>query len=161
VELQKKSIQNEALYIINISVLGFRFGLGAEQRAGFIDFQIQKQPSRRIPKQQGFHSERNGYQGTRDFGFWRSNQPHSAVFSEYEQIKGFKKLKAIKVLKIKGNIFKKFLLNKLFDTRVWESENGYKDMVIEFDGCAYIIMHIGGFYKEKELAKHIKITSLQ
>lgn len=82
-------------------------------------------------------------------------------FSEYEQIKGFKKLKATKVMKIKGNLFKKFLLNKLLDIRVWESENGYKDMVIEFDGCVYIIMHIGGFYKEKELAKHIKITSLQ
>ncbi|MBQ5872256.1 MAG: hypothetical protein IIW69_07625, partial [Bacteroidaceae bacterium] len=74
---------------------------------------------------------------------------------------GFKKLKATKVMKIKGNLFKKILLNKLLDIRVWESENGYKDVVIEFDGCAYIIMHIGGFYKEKELAKHIKITSLQ
>ena len=82
-------------------------------------------------------------------------------FSEYEQIKGFKKLKGTKTLKIKGNLFRKFLLNKLFDIRVWESENGYKDMVIEFDGCAYIIMHIGGFYKEKELAQHIKITSIQ
>ena len=64
-------------------------------------------------------------------------------------------------MKIKGNLFKKFLLNKLLDIRVWESENGYKDVVIEFDGCAYIIMHIGGFNKEKELAKYIKITSLQ
>ena len=96
---------------------------------------------------------------TLDFG--EATSLIQPFFSEYEQIKGFKKLKATKVLKIKGNLFKKFLLNKLFDIRVWESENGYKDMVIEFDGCTYIIMHIGGFYKEKELAQHIKITSLQ
>lgn len=96
---------------------------------------------------------------TLDFG--EATSLIQPFFSEYEQIKGFKKLKVTKVLKIKGNLFKKFLLNKLFDIRVWESENGYKDMVIEFDGCASIIMHIGGFYKEKELAKHIKITSLQ
>ena len=96
---------------------------------------------------------------TLDFG--EATSLIQPFFSEYEQIKGFKKLKATKVLKIKENLFKKFLLNKLFDIRVWESENGYQDMVIEFDGCTYIIMHIGGFYKEKELAKHIKITSLQ
>ena len=96
---------------------------------------------------------------TLDFG--EATSLIQPFFSEYEQIKGFKKLKATKAMKIKGNLFKKFLLNKLFDIRVWESENGYKDMVIEFDGCAYIIMHIGGLYKEKELAQLIKITSLR
>ena len=96
---------------------------------------------------------------TLDFG--EATSLIQPFFSEYEQIKGFKKLNATKVLKIKGNLFKKFLLNKLFDIRVWESEDGYKDMVIEFDGCAYIIMHIGGLYKEKELAQLIKITSLR
>lgn len=79
-------------------------------------------------------------------------------FSEYEQIKGFKKLKATKVLNVKGNIMMKCFLNKSMDIRFWESENGYKDMVIEFDGCTYLIMHIGGFFKEKEIAKHISIT---
>lgn len=79
-------------------------------------------------------------------------------FSEYEQIKGFKKLKATKVLNIKGNILMKLFLNKSMDIRLFESENGYKDMVIEFDGCTYLIMHIGGFFKEKDIAQHISIT---
>lgn len=93
---------------------------------------------------------------TLDFG--EATSLIQPFFSEYEQIKGFKKRKATKVLKVKGNLFTKFLLNKSFDIRVWESENGYKDMVIEFDGCAYVIMHIGGFFKEKDIAKYISIT---
>lgn len=53
---------------------------------------------------------------TLDFG--EATSLIQPFFSEYEQIKGFKKLKATKIMKIKGNLYKKFLLNKLFDTRV-------------------------------------------
>lgn len=78
--------------------------------------------------------------------------------SEYEHVKGFKKTKATKMLNVKGNMLMKYFLNKSTEVRLFESENGYKDMVIEFDGCAYVIMHIGGFFKEKDIAKYISIT---
>ena len=72
---------------------------------------------------------------------------------EYEQIKNFKKMKASKVIKIKGNLLMKMAMNQAFTVRLWEDENGYKDTVIEFDGCRYAVIHLGGFYKEDEIAK--------
>lgn len=77
---------------------------------------------------------------------------------EYKQIKGFKKLKPSKVLDITGNFFMKMALNKAIAIRLWEDENGYKDAVIEFDGCIYILIHLGGFFKEEEIAKYIGIS---
>ena len=74
---------------------------------------------------------------------------------EYEQIKNFKKLKASKVIKIKGNLLMKMAMNQAFTVRIWENENGYKDTVIEFDGCRYAVIHLGGFYKKDEIAKYI------
>ena len=73
---------------------------------------------------------------------------------EYEQIKNFKKHKPSKVIKIKGNFLMKMALNQAFTVRLWEDENGYKDTVIEFDGCRYAVIHLGGFYKEEEIKKY-------
>lgn len=77
---------------------------------------------------------------------------------EYKQIKGSKKLKPSKVLSIDGNFFMKMALNKAIAIRLWEDENGYKDAIIEFDGCKYLVIHLGGFYKVEEIAKYIGIT---
>ena len=77
---------------------------------------------------------------------------------EYEQIKNFKKLKASKVIKIKGNLLMKMAMNQAFTVRIWEDENGYKDTVIEFDGCRYAVIHLGGFYKEDEIRKYINVN---
>lgn len=77
---------------------------------------------------------------------------------EYEQIKNFKKLKASKVIKIKGNLLMKMAMNQAFTVRLWEDENGYKDTVIEFDGCRYAVIHLGGFYKEDEIRKYINVN---
>lgn len=76
---------------------------------------------------------------------------------EYEQIKNFKKMKASKVIKIKGNLLMKMAMNQAFTVRIWEDENGYKDTVIEFDGCRYAVIHLGGFYKKDEIAKYIRV----
>ena len=76
---------------------------------------------------------------------------------EYEQIKNFKKLKASKVIKIKGNLLMKMAMNQAFTVRLWENKNGYKDTVIEFDGCRYAVIHLGGFYKKDEIAKYIRV----
>ena len=80
---------------------------------------------------------------------------------EYEQIKNFKKMKASKVIKIKGNFLMKMAMNQAFTVRLWENENGYKDTVIEFDGCRYAVIHLGGFYKKDEIAKYIRVNELQ
>ena len=80
---------------------------------------------------------------------------------EYEQIKNFKKLKPSKVLKIKGNFIMKMAMNQAITVRLWEDENGYKDTVIEFDGCRYAVIHLGGFYKEEEIKKYIGIDKHQ
>ena len=80
---------------------------------------------------------------------------------EYEQIKNFKKIKASKVIKIKGNFLMKMAMNQAFTVRLWEDENGYKDTVIEFDGCRYAVIHLGGFYKKDEIAKYIRVNELQ
>ena len=80
---------------------------------------------------------------------------------EYEQIKNFKKLKASKVIKIKGSLLMKMAMNQAFTIRLWEDENGYKDTVIEFDGCRYAVIHLGGFYKEEEIKKYIGIDKHQ
>ena len=77
---------------------------------------------------------------------------------EYEQIKNFKKLKASKVIKIKGNLLMKMAMNQAFTVRLCEDENGYKDTVIEFDGCRYAVIHLGGFYKEDEIRKYINVN---
>ncbi|MBQ6192148.1 MAG: hypothetical protein IJK51_07615 [Bacteroidaceae bacterium] len=77
---------------------------------------------------------------------------------EYQQIKGYKKLKPSKVLDISSNFFMKMALNKAIAIRLWEYEDGYKDAVIEFDGCRYIIIHVGGFYKIEDLREFIKIS---
>lgn len=76
---------------------------------------------------------------------------------EYEQIKNFKKMKASKVIKIKGNFLMKMAMNQAITVRLWEDENGYKDTVIEFDGCRYAVIHLGGFYKKDEIAKYIRV----
>ncbi|MBO7118814.1 MAG: hypothetical protein J6W03_00655 [Bacteroidaceae bacterium] len=76
---------------------------------------------------------------------------------EYQQIKGYKKLRPSKVLDISSNFFMKMALNKAIAIRLWEYEDGYKDAVIEFDGCRYIIIHVGGFYKIEDLRNFIKI----
>ena len=80
---------------------------------------------------------------------------------EYEKIKNFKKLKPSKVIKIKGNLLMKMAMNHAFSVRLWEDENGYKDTVIEFDGCRYAVIHLGGFYKEEEIKKYIGINKHQ
>ena len=80
---------------------------------------------------------------------------------EYEKIKSFKKLKPSKVIKIKGNLLIKMTMNQAFTVRLWEDENGYKDTVIEFDGCRYAIIHLGGFYKKEEIKKYIGIDKHQ
>lgn len=80
---------------------------------------------------------------------------------EYEQIKNFKRLKPSKVLKIKGNFIMKMAMNQAFTVRLWEDGNGYKDTVIEFDGCRYAVIHLGGFYKEEEIKKYIGIDKHQ
>ena len=77
---------------------------------------------------------------------------------EYEHIKNIKKLKASKVLKMKCSLLMKMLLNKAITIHLWEDENGYKDTVIEFDGCVYAIIHLGGFYKEEEIKKFITLN---
>ena len=76
---------------------------------------------------------------------------------EYEKIKNFKKLKPSKVIKIKGNFLMKMAMNQAFTVRLWEDGNGYKDTVIEFDGCRYAVIHLAGFYKEEEIKKYINI----
>jgi hypothetical protein len=80
---------------------------------------------------------------------------------EYEQIKNFKKLKPSKVIKIKGSFLMKMAMNQAFTVRLWEDGNGYKDTVIEFDGCRYAVIHLGGFYKEEEIKKYIGIDKHQ
>ena len=80
---------------------------------------------------------------------------------EYEQIKNFKKLKPSKVIKIKGNLLMKMAMNQAFSVRLWEDEKGYKDTVIEFDGCRYAVIHLGGFFKEEEIQKFISIDKEQ
>ncbi len=80
---------------------------------------------------------------------------------EYEQIKNFKKLKPSKVLKIKGDLLMKMAMNQAFTVRLWEDENGYKDTIIEFDGCRYAVIHLGGFFKEEEIQKFISIDKEQ
>ena len=77
---------------------------------------------------------------------------------EYEHIKNFKKLKPSKVLKMKCSLLMKMALNKAFTIHLWEDENGYKDTVVEFDGCVYAVIHLGGFYKEEELKKFITLN---
>lgn len=77
---------------------------------------------------------------------------------DYQRIKGFKKLKPGKILSISGNIFIKKALNKAITIRLWEQQDGYKDTVIEFDGCRYFIIHLGGYYEEKDIANFIKVT---
>ena len=80
---------------------------------------------------------------------------------EYEQIRNFKKLKPSRVLNIKGNFLMKRALNQAFTVHLWEDENGYKDTVIEFDGCRYAVIHLGGFFKEEEIQKFISIDKKQ
>jgi len=80
---------------------------------------------------------------------------------KYEHIKNFKKLKPSKVIKIKGNFLMKMAMNQAITVRLWENENGYKDTVIEFDGCRYAVIHLGGFYKEEEIKKYISIDKQQ
>lgn len=80
---------------------------------------------------------------------------------EYEKTKNFKKLKPSKVIKIKGNFLMKMAMNQAFTVRLWEDENGYKDTIIEFDGCRYAVIHLGGFYKEEEIKKYIGIDKHQ
>lgn len=79
---------------------------------------------------------------------------------EYEQIKNFKKKKASKVIKIKGSFFMKMAMNQAFSVRLWEDESGYKDTVIEFDGCKYGVIHLGGFYKDADIAKYIRVNKI-
>ena len=80
---------------------------------------------------------------------------------EYEKIKNFKRLKPSKVIKIKGNFMMKMAMNQAITVRLWEDENGYKDTVIEFDGCRYAVIHLGGFYKEEEIKNYIRIDKHQ
>ena len=79
---------------------------------------------------------------------------------EYEQIKNFKKKKASKVIKIKGGLFMKMAMNQAFSVRLWEDEKGYKDTVIEFDGCKYGVIHLGGFYRDADIAKYIRVNKI-
>ena len=95
------------------------------------------------------------------FDFGESHALVRHFVEEYEQIKNFKKLKANKVIKIKGNLLMKMAMNQAFTVRLWEDENGYKDTVIEFDGCRYAVIHLGGFYEKDEIAKYIKVNKLQ
>ena len=80
---------------------------------------------------------------------------------EYVKIRNFKKLKPSRVLNIKGNFLMKRALNQAFTVHLWEDENGYKDTVIEFDGCRYAVIHLGGFFKEEEIQKFISIDKEQ
>ena len=76
---------------------------------------------------------------------------------EYKRVKGYRKLKSGKVLGITGNFFMKMALSKAIAIRLWEDENGYKDAVLEFDGCKYVIIHLGGFFEEEDIGKYIGI----
>ena len=48
-------------------------------------------------------------------------------------------------------------LGKAIAIRLWTDENGYKDAVLEFDGCKYFIIHLGGFFEEEDIGKYIGI----
>jgi hypothetical protein len=91
------------------------------------------------------------------FEFADSLSPVREFVKEYEQIKNFKKLKASKAIKIKGNFLMKMALNQTVTVHIWEDENGYKDTVIEFDGCIYAVIHLGGFYKEEDIKKFMSM----
>ena len=78
---------------------------------------------------------------------------------DYKKIKGYKKLRAGKVLNITGNFFMKMALGKAISIRQWTGQDGYKDTVLEFDGCRYLLIHLGGYYEEDEIGKHIGITN--
>jgi len=82
-------------------------------------------------------------------------------YKEFKRIKGYKKLKPSKVLNLEGNVLVKMALNKAISIRRWESENGYKDTVMEFDGCIYAIIHLGGYYKDEEIGNFIKVNNLE
>lgn len=79
---------------------------------------------------------------------------------EFHKIKGSKKLKATKVLNVNGSLLMKMMLNKAVAIRQWTGKDGYKDTVIEFDGCIYAIIHLGGFYKDDEIGKFIIVNSV-
>ncbi|MBQ9285849.1 MAG: hypothetical protein IJ209_06185 [Bacteroidaceae bacterium] len=96
---------------------------------------------------------------TFDFGD-SVNLVHQFV-EEYEQIKNFKKLKPSKALGIKGRLLIRMAMNQAFTVHLWEDENGYKDTVIEFDGCRYAVIHLGGFYKKEDIKLYISIDKQQ
>lgn len=77
---------------------------------------------------------------------------------EYKKIKGFKKLKPSNIFDLSRNFFVKLALNKAIAIRLWEDENGYKDAVIEMDGCKYLVIHLGGFFEEEDIGKYIGIN---
>ena len=54
----------------------------------------------------------------------------------------------------------KMAMNQAFSVRLWEDEKGYKDSVIEFDGCKYGVIHLGGFYKDADIAKYIRVNKI-
>ena len=79
---------------------------------------------------------------------------------EYNKIKGYKKLKATKLLGYNGSLLMRMMLNKAVTIRQWTGDDGYKDTVMEFDGCIYAIIHLGGFYTDDDLTKYIVIQSV-
>ena len=84
----------------------------------------------------------------------------ASFIEEYGRIKHFKKLNPSKTLGIKGSLFMKIALNQAFTVRLWEDETGYKDTFVEFDGCRYAVIHLGGFYRKEEIKKYISIDKL-
>ena len=91
------------------------------------------------------------------FDFGDSTYLVRHFIEDYKKIKGGKKLKTGKVLGITGSFFMRMALGKAIAIRLWTDENGYKDAVLEFDGCKYFIIHLGGFFEEEDIGKYIGI----
>ena len=78
---------------------------------------------------------------------------------EYNKIKGYRKLKPSKVMKLGGNVLTRMALNKAITIRMFESPDGYKDTLMEFDGCVYFLIHLGGYYEAEEIGRFINVEN--
>ena len=105
------------------------------------------------------HSDNQNMKVAETFDFDDSTYLVRHFVEEYKRIKGYKKLNAGKVLGITGGFFMRMALSKAIAIRVWTDEKGYKDAILEFDGCKYVLIHLGGFYENEDIGKYIGITN--
>ena len=105
------------------------------------------------------HSDDQNMKVAETFDFDDSTYLVRHFVEEYKRIKGYKKLNAGKVLNITGGFFMRMALGKAIAIRVWTDEKGYKDAVLEFDGCKYVLIHLGGFFENEDIGKYIGITN--